>query len=62
MRREFLVCLEGMMNSSIVSMKNELDFISANNPVYTDDHEPDSYMVKFIKYIRKHLNTSESKI
>ena len=60
MRREFLVCLEGMMNSTMVSIKNELDIISANNPVHTDDHRPDSYMVKFIKYIRNHINTSES--
>jgi hypothetical protein len=60
MREEFFLCLEGIMNSQRISIKNEFDIISVKNPVDTDDYGPESYMVKLIKYSYSHINASSS--
>ena len=51
MKEEFLNCLEGMMNSTRVSIKQEFDFISKKNPVNDDDYGPESYVVKFYETV-----------
>ena len=42
MKVEFILCLEGMMNSTRISIETEFDFISAKNPVDSDDTGPES--------------------
>ena len=50
MKNEFLFCLEAMMDARRISIENELDIISAKNPIDKNDTGPASHMVKLIKY------------